>query len=96
MKEKDLDERLDSLIDLLKGTVKGVINDTLEENKNEPVKISIEKDKKGKATVNVEGKPVDILMTLARLEKSILEEIDPPAGFYEMIKEKIGIQGAED
>lgn len=68
----------------------------IENGFNEPAKISIEKNIDGKAEMHVEGKAIAILITLAGLEKGILEKLDAPNDLWELIKYMVGTREAGD
>lgn len=68
----------------------GFIKEKIEEAFNEPATISIKKDADGKAETHVEGGSIALLITLAGLEKTILEKLDAPTEVWELIKHLVG------
>lgn len=62
----------------------------LEEAMEEECTISIVKSKGGKATTHIEGSYIAILLTLAGLEKSVLEKLDFDAEMFDFLKSLIG------
>jgi predicted RNA-binding protein len=96
--KKELEKELDKLLEKLKNSIledDEDINKALKEEHKTPTLIHIEKNKDGKSSIKLEGTSVSILITLAGLEKTIMETVNPPAGFYEFIKMKTGIKGAD-
>lgn len=100
--DKELLETLNKVKDTLKDYVdknekKFVkeLNNEFKKAHKEECKISIEKDKKGQACVRTEGSTLAILITLAGLEKSVLESTHVPAGVWEMVKNHVGTKGAK-
>ena len=71
------------------------IDKALREHYNKPTLIHIEKNEEGDSSIKLEGTATAILITLAGLEKSIMENLNPPAGLYDLIKMKTGIKGAD-
>lgn len=84
---KKMDKKLNDMEDIEKMT-----NKAIDEHINKPCEISIKKGENGEAECKVEGTRTAILITLAGLEKNILEQLKPPAGLYERIKSKVGIR----
>lgn len=96
MKDKEIEE---ILIDLLKNVfddnkhdLQKLINEALKEEAT----ISIKKFKDGTAKTNIKGRRLSVLITLAGLEKTILEDLKPPKGLWEKIKNVIGVKEAND
>lgn len=88
-------EELKELMDKLLSSTLTKTLESLEENLHEPCKIAIEKDKKGVAHTQIEGKRVAILITLAGLEKTILEKTNTPSEVYEFIRKLVGAEDNE-
>ena len=57
---------------------------------NEPAKISVKKDETVQATCHIEGKALPLLITLAGIEKAILNKTHVPKELYEIIKSSLG------
>lgn len=89
--DKELKKMLEKLTTILEKEIKGKLIEKIKEAINEPCKISREKESGGKATTKIEGSILSILITLASLEKTVLEKLDPPAGLFEMLKEITGV-----
>ena len=87
---KDLGEKLDK--------IEGDFNlqDKINEAHKQPAKISIEKYEDGRADTRIEGSNLAILITLAGLENSILERLNPPKGLWDLIKASTGTREAGD
>lgn len=71
------------------------LSDLLDKALKEKTIISIEKDTKGKSTINVEGNRLSLLVTLAALEKSILEQLDCDSIEFDFIKTITGTKEAD-
>ena len=87
---KDLGEKLDK--------IDGDFNlqEKLSEAHKQPAKLSIEKHEDGSAITQVEGSNLAILITLAGLEHSVLEKLNPPKGLWDLIKASTGTREAGD
>lgn len=57
---------------------------------NEPVKLSIKKEKDGQCSTEIQGTTLSILIALAGLEKSTLERLDVPPYIWAFVKEIVG------
>lgn len=93
---KELNEVLG---DLLNDNITGVnskIKDKIQEAFKEEATISIKKSKDGRAETHVEGSTLAILITLAGLEKTVLEKLNTPNAIWEMIKHTIGTEEANN
>ena len=95
MKNKDLKQmikKLEELNELLEGAnnIPNKIKEAIEKGHNEEAKISIHKHADGSAETSVEGSTMAILITLAGLEKTILNKINAPVEVFELVKETIG------
>ena len=93
--EKELKKLLEELTECISKNdfnIEKAIEDSIDKAFNQPCSISIEKDANGEATLSAKGNNIALLITLAGLEKSILEKTNPPAGLYEMIKRKVGVK----
>lgn len=86
--KKELNEMLKSAETL----TKMMLSDALDKAITEKCSISITKNEKGEAKQEIKGSPLAILVTLAGLEKTILEKIEAPTGLFEMIKEFVGTE----
>lgn len=102
MIDKELKEKLEELNGLLRDVVEdnkqGLIdklNDRLEKAHKEKVIISVEKDIDGKAETKIEGTRLALLVTLAGLEKSVLNQLHCSEGEFEIIKSSVGVREAE-
>lgn len=92
--DKELKEKLSKLLDMMldKGLdVPNYIGDAFKE----PCKISIEKKADGTAKTMINGNYLTVLLTLAGLEKVILEKAKVPTPVWENIKEIVGVKEAE-
>ena len=100
MKNKELENVLKDIEQLIKklelGNVKSELVRELERACNEPATISIEKKANGEACTKIEGTRLAILITLAGLEKSILEKLNPPTEMWEMIKGMVGTKEVDN
>lgn len=87
---KDLGEKLDK--------IDGDFNlkDKINEAHKQPAKLSIEKHEDGTAETHIEGSNLAVLITLAGLEKTVLEKLNPPRGLWELIKNTTGTMEAGD
>ena len=95
--DKELKEMLKELNevlgDLLNDNITGVnskIKDKIQEAFKEEAIISIKKSKDGRAESHIEGSTLAILITLAGLEKTVLEKLNTPNAIWEMIKHTVG------
>ncbi|MBQ2870348.1 hypothetical protein IJE86_01460 [bacterium] len=88
-----LEELKDIMKDLLNGNRDSMINkieERITKGFKEHAKISIEKFEDGRASTNIEGTTMGILIALAGLEKTILEKTNPPKELWELIKKSVG------
>ena len=92
---EDLKGVLDTLLTGDKGKMAEKINERLLEANKQPVIISIEKDKHGKATTKVEGERLAILLTRAGLENALLKKLNVPTQVWEMLKQVVDSEEAE-
>ena len=86
-KIKELLEELDG-IDFKK--MKNKIDERLQNAIDEPCIISIDKKQGGEASIIVKGDRLSLLVTLAGLEKQVLEKLECNNSEWEFIKNKIG------
>ena len=98
--DKELMEKLEELtnkiIDIM-GDKHKKVHDMFEEALNQPCKISIEKEQEsGGAKTCITGSRLSILITLAGLEKGILNELGCDNDEFEFIKKAVGVKEAED
>lgn len=85
--------------DLLNDNITGVnskIKDKIQEAFKEEATISIKKSKDERAETHVEGSTLAILITLAGLEKTVLEKLNTPNAIWEMIKHTVGTEEANN
>ena len=99
MREKDLDkmiEKLKELNEILEGfnDMPNKLKEAIDKGHKEEAKISVHKYADGRAETSVEGSTMGILVTLAGLEKCVLEKINAPAGLFELVKETVGTREA--
>lgn len=99
MRDKDLDkmiEKLKELNEILEGVsdMPNKIKEAIEKGHKEEAKISVHKYADGRAETSVEGSTMGILITLAGLEKTVLNKINAPAGLFELVKETVGTREA--
>lgn len=97
--DKEVKEMLKELNELLGDLLEGnedKLSDRIQENISkaykEKAKISIEKNEDGTAVTHIEGSNTAILIALAGLEKTIMEKLNVPKGFYELVKKCIGTE----
>jgi muramoyltetrapeptide carboxypeptidase LdcA involved in peptidoglycan recycling len=96
--KKKFDKELDNILQDLKNAIlenDEDIDKALREEQKTPTLIHIEKNKDGNSKVKIEGTNLSLLITLAGLEMTILEQLNPPAGLFDLIKRKVGIKGAD-
>ena len=99
MRNKDFKEmikKLEELNEILENVndVPNKIKEAIEKGHKEEAKISVHKYADGRAETSVEGSTMGILITLAGLEKCVLEKINAPAGLFELVKETVGTREA--
>lgn len=101
--DKELLKMLKQLNEMIEKKIKnrdknGDIKEKIHEAYEQPCEISIKKNGKTSegAECKVIGSTLAVLVTLAGLEKAILEKLNPPAGLYEMIKQITGVMEAND
>ena len=87
---KEIMDNLKEIQELLKNSKACKVKDAIHDAFNEPATISIKKDADGKAKTHIEGTNLAVLITLAGLEKCILEKLDAPNGLWEAIKSIVG------
>lgn len=92
MKDKEIEEILAYLLKNVFEDNKHDLQKSINEALKEEATISIKKFKDGTAETNIKGHRLTILITLAGLEKSILEDFNPPKGLWEKIKNVIGVK----
>lgn len=99
MENKELNKVIEELEKLLKKmenkTTKTSLVEVIEQNMNRPASIHIDKNENGECSAKLEGTRIAILITLAGLEKTILEQLDPPTALWETIKKHIGTMEVE-
>lgn len=99
MRDKDLKQmikKLEELNKILEGAkgIPNLIKEAIEQGHNEEAKISVHKHADGTAETSIEGSTMGILITLAGLEKTILNKINAPVEVFELIKETVGTREA--
>lgn len=88
---KEITKMLEELEKIVaKNDLKNIVEKRLNEALNEPVSISVKKNKNGKAEVKMDGERLAVLITLAGLEQTILRNTDTPVEIWEFIKERVG------
>lgn len=94
MKEKELDELLDDLKEIItkasKIPTEEEINKKTNEALKEPCLIKIENTKQG-TRMNIEGGRLTLLLILAGAEKGILKQLDCSEEEFKFIKEIVGM-----
>ena len=85
LKELMENDELKKYTDLFKALIEAKVNEVI----NEDTKISINKKADGTAKANITGSRMGVLVTLAGLEKTILKQLDAPAGLFEIIKDVV-------
>ena len=86
---KELNKLLGDMVDENVEELSKQLNKELKRGLKEKAKLSIEIFGNGKAKTCIEGKTLPILIALATLEKSVLKDLNPPKGLYELIKNKV-------
>lgn len=97
--EKELKELLkdfSELLDKIGGDTKSSLSNDIDKAFREKASISITKDEEGKSEMHTKGTTLAILITLAGLEKGLLEQLDVPNTLWEIIKCKVGARKAND
>lgn len=97
--DKELIKLLEELNTMLEEEIKsfeksGVIEKRIEKAFKEKATISIKKFKGGSSEVSVEGSKLAVLITLAGLEKGIIEHFNVPTELWKMIKDMVGTKEA--
>ena len=87
---KELNGVIEDITKEYKSETKGNFKKALDKAFEEKASISIEKFEDGKAETHIEGSTLAILVTLAGLEKSILEHTKIPTPIWEAIKDTVG------
>lgn len=89
-------EFIEMIEDILNELKKSEFKTKIAEAFKQPAKLSVEKDKYGKGKTTMEGHALAILITLAGLEKNVLESLNVPDVFWEIIKKSVGIKEDKD
>lgn len=95
---KFLEESLETLKELMKESkneICGIASKHIDRAIDEPVEISIKKKQGGKATSNIKGTKLGLLVTLAGLESNILKTTDTTQEQFENIKKLVGTKEVE-
>lgn len=87
---KELNEVLRDLLNDNITAVNSKIKNKIQEAFKDEATISIKKSKNGRAKSHIEGSTLAILITLAGLEKTVLEKLNTPNGAWEIIKHTVG------
>ena len=90
---KEVNKMLEKLID--NDGASDLINEKISEAHKQEASILIEKDKDGKAKLTLKGTNLALLVTLAGLEKAVLEKTHVPTDIWELIKKSVGTMEAE-
>lgn len=85
LKELMENDELKKYADLFKKLIEAKVNECIEEDTT----ISIEKKADGTAKANITGSRMGVLVALAGLEKTILKQLNAPAGLLEIIKDVV-------
>lgn len=88
-----------SMENLLKDNTSNKISRVKKEIKQafkESAEISIKKHTNGDSDISIKGRGLAVLITLAGLEKGILEKLNVPKELWEIIKELTGAKEAGD
>ena len=72
------------------------ISKSISEALKKPAKISMKREKGGKGVTNISGTPMAILVTLAGLEYTILNNLNVPKILWEQVKEQISTEEVKD
>ena len=99
--DKELMEILEKLNNMLEKEIKNFektegIKEKINEAFKEKAVISIKKHENGTAKTHIEGTNLAVLITLAGLEKTVIEKLKVPNEIWEMIKNIVGTREAED
>ena len=92
---KELNQKLGKILEDQAEELTSELNTAIERAHNEKCSISIKKNKDGNTTTKLEGTTMAILVTLAGLEKTVLESAHVPNSVWEMIKETVNITEAK-
>lgn len=96
MKHEKIKNLIGELLEeMLNGDLDTAIKGTLEDAMKMDCKISIEKDKQGRAHTRLEGNSLAILVTLAGLEKIVLDKLDCNNRTFEILKRMIDQEDAK-
>ena len=94
-KKFKMNKELKEIAKSMERLTKMALSEALDKAITEKCTLSVVKGKDGKAKTEIEGSALGILITLAGLEKAVLEHIEAPAGLFEMVKEFVGTEEAE-
>ena len=99
MKEKEIDELLDSLKEIITKASKIPTEEEVKKKFNEalkePCKILIE-TKNENTRMNIEGGRLTILLTIAGAEKGILNQLECSKDEFEFIKKIVGVENEDE
>lgn len=97
MENKKIKELMEELVKEIIGeeNIEGACRTMFEEALKEECEISIKKDKEGRANTHISGSGLAILITLAGLEKGILEKLGCEDSMYEIVKRAVGTKEAK-
>ena len=92
-------KKIEKLLNDIKETIKELNLDNMAETfieaTKDPCEISIRTDNKGGAEINVEGHKLSLLIALAGLEKSVLQQLNCDKDTFELIKNIVGTREVE-
>ena len=90
-----MNKELKEMAKSMERLTKLALSEALDKAVNEECTLSITKGKDGKACTKIEGSRLAILITLAGLEKTVLDKIEDQVGLFEMVKEFVGTEEAK-
>lgn len=93
-KLSEMMKELEKTLSLLTNFMGSDIQKEIHKSFNEEATISIKKHKDGTAETTINGSSLAILITLAGLEKAILEKLEAPDEIWHMIKDITGCREA--
>lgn len=92
---KELNGVLENAIKEDKSKNKGSFRKAIDKAFKEKVIISLEKSRNGETKIHTEGSKLGVLISLAGLEKGILETTKVPTPLWEYIKHTVGTKDAK-
>ena len=96
--DKDIKDMLKDLLNKMGEKLEKVekVDSMISEAINEPCKICIDKKENGEACLGVEGSRLALLVTLAGMEKSILNKLDCDNQEFSFIKSVVGTKEGDN